>query len=72
MASFAESWAKCFKANKSLIHIDISHNNLSWEQMEIIGEGLRYNHNIMGFHVKGNQAEVDSMGFIQPISDMAF
>jgi len=64
MASFAESWAKCFKNNESLVHVDISHNSLRWEQMEIIGEGLRTNHTIMGLHVKGNQAEVDSLGFI--------
>ena len=64
MASFAESWAKCFKGNKSLVHVDISHNNLSWGQMEIIGEGLRSNHTIRGLHVKGNQAELDALGFI--------
>lgn len=40
--------------------------------MEIIGEGLKKNHTILGLHVKGNQAELDANGFIQPISDFAF
>jgi Ran GTPase-activating protein (RanGAP) involved in mRNA processing and transport len=31
MASFAEAWAKCFKNNESLVHMDISHNNLNWD-----------------------------------------
>ena len=34
--------------------------------MQIIGEGLKNNYTILGFHVKGNQAEIDSQGFIVP------
>ena len=36
--------------------------------MEIIGEGLNFNHTILGIHVKGNDAYVDSQGFIRPFS----
>ena len=57
---FADAWAKCFKVNKTLIHVDISHSNLNWTQMEIIGEGLKKNHTILGIHVKGNQAEINA------------
>ena len=63
-SKFAFGWSQCFKNNDTLIHVDISNNNLSWPEMEIIGEGLRKNHTILGLHVKGNMAQVDSQGFI--------
>ena len=55
-SQYALAWANCFKQNDTLIHVDISNNNLSWPEMEIIGEGLRKNHTILGLHVKGNMA----------------
>lgn len=63
------AWANCFKNNDRLVHVDISNNNLSWAEMEIIGEGLKSNHTILGLHVKGNMAQVDSQGFIIKILD---
>lgn len=42
------------------MHVDISHNMLKQLEMEIIGEGLNFNHTILGIHVKGNDAYVDS------------
>ena len=38
--------------------------------MEVIGEGLRTNHTILGIHVNGNDALVDSKGFIIPKSEL--
>ncbi len=32
--------------------------------MEIIAEGLKDNHTIMGMHVTGNAAYVDNQGFV--------
>jgi Ran GTPase-activating protein (RanGAP) involved in mRNA processing and transport len=61
----ARSWARCFQENKSLIHVDISHNNLRSPQMEIIAAGLAHNHTILGIHSRGNDGEVDAQGFIQ-------
>lgn len=40
--------------------------------MEIIGEGLKDNHSILGIHCKGNEARVDSWGFIKPVSDYQY
>jgi hypothetical protein len=38
--------------------------------MEIIGEGLKSNHTIYGIHVKGNNAQVDSNGFIKQLNNL--
>lgn len=51
------------------MHLDIRHNNIKWNEMEIMAEGLKSNHSILGIHVKGNEAWVDSWGFIRPLHD---
>lgn len=61
---YSESWRDAFKDNKSLIHVDISHNKMLKIDMEIIAEGLKDNHTIMGIHVSGNAAHVDNQGFV--------
>lgn len=50
--------------NKSLIHFDLSSNNFSKEESEIIGEGLEQNKTIYGFHFRGNYGYIDSKGFL--------
>ena len=60
MLQLAYAWADCFKNNKTLMHCDISHNMLQYLEMSIIGDGLEYNHTLLGLHVKGNDAYVDS------------
>lgn len=35
----------------------------------MIADGLRYNHSLFGFHVAGNEAFVDELGFLLPLSD---
>ena len=57
---YATAWAECFRRNTTMIHVDISHNNLRLNQMEIIAEGLRPNNTILGIHLKGNEGEVDA------------
>lgn len=37
--------------------------------MDVIAGGLSYNHTILGLHVKGNEAQVDSCGFIKKLGD---
>ena len=56
----AEAWRDCFRENKSLVHVDISHNKVPKIDMEIIGEGLKENHTILGIHVNGNSGHVDN------------
>ena len=70
LAVYAGAWSNCFKNNKALVHVDISHSDLTWPQMEIIGGGLSYNHTILGIHVIGNDAEIDSMGFVRKLSKL--
>lgn len=68
----AQDWANCFKNNMALMHVDISHNDLQWPEMEVIGEGLKDNHTILGIHVRGNEAQVDSRGFIERLSSYQY
>ena len=63
---FAEHWRDCFAENKSLLHVDMSHNHMLKIDSEIIGEGLKANHSIYGIHWEGNAGHVDNLGFVQP------
>lgn len=38
---YAEHWAKMFSMNKSLVHVDLSHNHIKEIDCEIIAEGLK-------------------------------
>jgi Ran GTPase-activating protein (RanGAP) involved in mRNA processing and transport len=60
----SKAWSDCFKFNQTLIHVDISHNHLRKAEVEVIGLGLKYNHNILGIHLIGNEGQVDHNGFI--------
>ena len=48
------------------MHVDISHNHLEQTEVEIIAEGLKENHTILGIHFAGNEGEVDTQGFVRP------
>ena len=39
--------------------MDLTHNNLNAQDIEIVGEGLKVNHTILGIHLMGNEAELD-------------
>ena len=43
------------KANKTLVHIDFSYVGFTHEDGAILNQGLKYNHNILGIHMTGNQ-----------------
>ena len=66
---FAEFWRDAFRENKSLIHLDMSHNNMPFIDCEIIADGLKDNHSIYGLHWTGNQGYVDNQGFVIPAMD---
>jgi len=57
---YAEAWRDAFKENKSLVHLDISHNRIEKVDVEIIAEGLKENHNIYGIHFAGNAGYIDN------------
>ena len=58
--------AKALKDHSKLFHLDISHNKFNAANVKILGSGLATNHHIMGVHVCGNEAQVDSLGFVNP------
>ena len=51
-----------FRINSHLIHLDISQNMLCMQDCEILAKGLNENRTLLGLHVEGNHAEIDSQG----------
>jgi hypothetical protein len=51
--------------NKKLLHLDLSYNRLSKLECYNIGQGLLENHTLVGLHLRGNEGEVDTLGFIK-------
>lgn len=47
---YADKWRQMFQSNKSLIHVDLSHNRIKAADCKIIAEGLQQNHTILGLH----------------------
>jgi len=43
-----------------MIHVDLSANNFSLSEVEIMAEGLNCNHSILGIHLLGNPAKIDT------------
>ena len=65
---FAEEFSSYIKNPLCpLIHVNLSHNNLPYIDCELIAENAKHNHNILGFHVDGNEMKIDQLGFIIPI-----
>lgn len=52
-----------FEINKTLMHIDFSYVGFTHEDCEILNEGLKYNHTILGIHMIGNQRGIDALGY---------
>lgn len=48
------------------MHVDFSNNGFSAKEIEIIAEGLKENHTLLGIHMLGNEATTDAMGFVAP------
>jgi Ran GTPase-activating protein (RanGAP) involved in mRNA processing and transport len=62
----AEALALALAAHPKLRHLDLSYNSLDMADCEVIGEGLKKNHKLMGLHMDGNDCTVDSKGFVRP------
>lgn len=62
---YAMSWKECFEHNTSLMHVDLRHNNLNSQEIEIISQGLANNHTILAIHLLGNEGEADTQGFVK-------
>lgn len=62
---FGEEWGKAL-AYENLVHLDLSFNKISKNDMLAIGESIKQNHKLLGFHIQGNQGcYLDSLGFIR-------
>ena len=67
-SNFAVELSNYIKSNLCpLIHLNISHNNLPYEDCILISEESKLNRSILGFHVDGNEMQIDPLGFIHPI-----
>jgi Ran GTPase-activating protein (RanGAP) involved in mRNA processing and transport len=62
----AATFARCFTENKSLTHLNLSHNRLTVEDSAAMAEGLKQNHAILGLHMSGNQSRSDAYGYLMP------
>lgn len=62
----AESLSEMFRKNKTLMHCDFSHWDLSLYECKIINQGLNQNHTVLGLHMVGNEMNTDPLGFLKP------
>jgi hypothetical protein len=56
--------AKFFAVNRTLLHLDISKCEFSAALCQILAEGLKENTTLLGLHLDGNEARLDSRGFM--------
>jgi NLR family CARD domain-containing protein 3 len=59
-----KSISDCLSVAEGLRHLDISFNYLTALECSILGQGLTNNHEILGIHILGNEAIIDSQGFV--------
>lgn len=65
---FAKELGEYFReVNTQLVHLDISHNNISCEDATYLEQECKTNHKILGIHVDGNEMYIDALGFIHPL-----
>lgn len=53
------------QSSNSLLHLDISHNNINYYDCLHLQTEVIHNHSILGIHVEGNQMSIDDLGFIK-------
>lgn len=63
-------FSKMLRKNKCLTHLDLSQNHLSQQECSLIGEGLAENHTLLGLHMTGNPASIDSHGYLTPCTEL--
>ena len=66
---FASELGAYFKEKSlTLVHLDISHNNISYEDCEFLSKEVKDNHIILGMHVDGNEMIIDPLGFLKALN----
>ena len=58
-------WGQSLKQNRTLIHLDMSNNDLSEVSCRIIGKELVHNQTLYGIHMQGNGCYVDCFGHLK-------
>jgi hypothetical protein len=57
--------AESLSKNVKLLHLDMSHNNFSRYDIDVIGDGLIENHTLVGLHITGAMGtNYDTLGFL--------
>jgi hypothetical protein len=64
-----EKIAHCLSKQTYLKHLDLSHNYITYNECEVIAEGLKENHSLIGLHIAGNECILDSKGFVIPVKE---
>lgn len=68
ISAFAKELGEYFKDSSiGLVHLDISHNNIGYEDCVHLCVEVKHNHTILGLHVDGNEMCTDELGFMQVI-----
>jgi hypothetical protein len=62
-----KTWGKALQSNSTLLHLDLSHNELSRDLCMHMEPYLSTNHSLYGLHLAGNGCTVDSLGRIRDI-----
>ena len=67
-SDFAVALGEYFaNVSMDLIHLDISHNNINYEDCKLLSEKVKLNHTLLGIHLDGNEMEINALGFINAI-----
>ena len=61
---YPECLSTMFQMNESILHLDLSHTGITWEDGQIIDKGFNENHSILGVHLTGNEITLTADGFI--------
>lgn len=67
VSDFALALGVLFKESSSLLHLDISHNNINFVDSQHLSKEVVHNHSILGIHVDGNEMAIDDLGFITAV-----
>eukprot|EP00931_Biecheleriopsis_adriatica_P024909 TRINITY_DN15410_c0_g1_i1.p1 TRINITY_DN15410_c0_g1~~TRINITY_DN15410_c0_g1_i1.p1 ORF type:complete len:1627 (+),score=358.10 TRINITY_DN15410_c0_g1_i1:92-4972(+) len=65
----SQALAELLEETQTLFHLDISYNSIGVEDCARIANGLRHNDTLFGLHVAGNEAFMDELGFLNPLTD---
>ena len=67
ISPFAKELGELFKEpHIELVHLDISHNNIGYDDAVHLAQEIKSNHSIIGIHVDGNEMTIDELGFLHP------